>query len=1053
MPICLRPELIRSLVPGVSTLPKSLLLVQSLNYISARYSPPTIIQTCHRNARFAATAVETLPGQGSGGVSFEHGRFQTNKAVMQPPTQSRRDADAWIALFDQFLPAELGKFSSEYDRPSADLQGTCHDIVSILYQARQQYNLDLLVHLGTRLGRWPALLWLVGFLLDNVVKTSPQHVPQSPCNINYPGSLDDLTSTKPELETEIFPRENRRGADADVDTFSTDPQYSNQMGRAENRDGTMEQIWQSLGCLILEAADLPAEEAYTTMSHVYQILAQLHHCGFIPHNIYAYDLSKDPYSLRRPPTIHLLSSRILNTLSDAAWRAHEKEVVAQAAAAGAQYSYLGFEVPGTRYKLKIRELGFEVWLDFVLWCCIEGGFAKETTWILEQMRERTNEKRWSVVSWDTVEALSPDGSPKASRVDWDRVRDRTGGVVGRIEGYSNDRPFVEIGDRTICSEVVLATIDGLINTTKVGVGTRGNSVGFVQERIGILKSILDRDNIRLKPGYLNSLVVRILESQGIDPEVDPASLQRLLKLSPMHGYAPEFDGSRASFENDLELLTPEYILNRSAITLGLFHRTIDAFSKLGNVGGAIDVFVALQSAVDGHKTQAVRSFAQNLKQQVREREYLVPRLLSPVQDVSRFYPQLPIQVLVGFLEILADAQVYGFGTWLLFSTDVDGPLIAPTMYGHPQLAPSLLRYAASTADHGLVIRIVEAIEVPAPAHVLRALLECKIVFHDFGPAEDLLYYLKDENAGGWRAPTVATLAAEVLRLEHRCLVLSENSATHQELYALDRAQSMLRKLLSGAYNLSQDPSLRRSDYSERKLKSFSRIFDSIPGDLQLISQETHVVDGPRADTVLAQAFNILLSAIVETRGSQAGKNMWDLWCFDPEGPEAQKIGEGGVTSLLYSYEMAGRAENIISSDGDVPFEDDMLLGEEQAEQKLVVPDLRTLRIIARSALDEDRRNSTATNHTNATATSQVLAESPPNQGGLSSILDWAVSNFRKFRLTEKEIAKELDGYPIPKQTDMGRSSPISRWKKYSDPPVRRSLLRNLPPEIAVERRN
>jgi hypothetical protein len=105
------------------------------------------------------------------------------------------------------------------------------------------------------------------------------------------------------------------------------------------------------------------------MSCVFRTLARLHHAGMISDRVYQYPKPDASQIVFRPPALHFLSSSIMSVLSDAAWHEHETAVAAAAADAGEPSPFIPY-TPG------IRELGPEIWLELILWCCVEHGFAE-----------------------------------------------------------------------------------------------------------------------------------------------------------------------------------------------------------------------------------------------------------------------------------------------------------------------------------------------------------------------------------------------------------------------------------------------------------------------------------------------------------------------------------------------------------------------------------------------------------------------------------------------------------------------------------------------------
>src|SRR4051812_14743041 len=325
------------------------------------------------------------------GKETDDGKLRPSRAELQNP-------DAWILLLEQFLPARSTQSSVKPNSYPITSGNSCGDILAILHGASSKANtgIDLLTHLGLKLGRWQAALDLVNLLLQNVASK----VPSEPGKRHLPGlswprspSLDELCSAPIHIDRPGYPTKENT---APWDRHNLDPRYLEITSKSQ--DHTMTQIWKSLGYTIIDAADLEGEEADAAMRFVYRVIAQIHKLGLVPDNVYTYIPPSYTSSVMRPPIMHLLSSRLLTTLSDAVWRAHQDDVIAQAVNSGIGYKELGHDPPGGRFRLKVRPLGPEVWLEFVLWCCVEGGFAMAGAQIIEHLRQRI-EKPWSAVNW------------------------------------------------------------------------------------------------------------------------------------------------------------------------------------------------------------------------------------------------------------------------------------------------------------------------------------------------------------------------------------------------------------------------------------------------------------------------------------------------------------------------------------------------------------------------------------------------------------------------------------------------------------------------------
>jgi hypothetical protein len=803
-----------------------------------------------------------------GGEATDDRNFWPPKAELQNP-------ESWILLLERFLPAQSTQSPVRPNSRPVGPNKSCEDILVILDRASSKANArtNLLAYLGLRQGRWQAALDLTNVLLQNVAAKAPTefaklHLP----GLSWPRSpsLDELCSAPIHID--------RTGSSTKEDTTvwdqqTLDPRYLETMSK--NQDRTMTHIWKSLGYTIIEAADLAREEADAAMRFVYRVIAQIHKLGLVPDNVYAYVPSNHSSSVIRPPIIHLLSSRILTTLSDAVWRAHQDDVIAEAVRSGVGYKDLGHDPPGGRFRLKVRPLGPQVWLEFVLWCCVDGGCAWAGTKIVEYLRQRVD-KPWFAVNWMLRTANSPTASiVQSATVDWDRVQLRTGGIVGRIEGYSTEQPFAVMESRTVSTEVVLALVDSLSNSLNVGIAHRGSSLRKVQSSITSLLTFLEPHRIPL--GYFDHLAVRLHQSGSCDPDRKPEYVQCLAEaFRYMRSLESAENPVTASVSFELQAIT-----RHSELLNGLFHQALEAFVSFGDIRRALDVFAEIQQLVDSSKLQSIRIFLSTARQ--HSQGYIASSTVTIDEDFVVSHGQLPVYKLAAFLDLVTDSRLIRLGNWLLYSEDIDGPLITQSSYATPCLSPALLRFAAVSQDHELAKRVFKASnDQPLFPSVtfFRALANTNTAFSQYGLVHKVLRRLRKAKAGGFRPENFASLAAGVLSLE----TLPTEGGLLVVRPQVHEARQVMNSLLEGFY--SGNPAVyrdRQIALVHRQLGSLLRILECIPDTSlsEFARKWRSQFDSGNETNLFTADFNILFAAIVETKGANVGRMIWDLFCEDP----------------------------------------------------------------------------------------------------------------------------------------------------------------------------
>ena len=361
----------------------------------------------------------------------------------RPGTKVVDDIDDLVSSIDPFLPLELRSRTPLENLAQFQGVGSVDDVLILLFEAQQKcqhLRQDLLSYIGLQQNRWDALLWLIKTLLAK--RKSGFAMLGDRCLHKAPPGLDwsmNEFAYYPELVAEHLLRSPQRRFPLSLEQATESYKRHWRGELLDTSHDPIGRIWQCVAYLILEAADSGTERSSEIMNYVYQIIACMHDHNVIPSTLYNWKYPEDHTAVQRPPTLHLLSGRIMVTLSNATWKAREKSVLAEAAQVGAKYVYKGFELPGAEYTPRIRPLSLGIWLDLVLWSCLEGGLIMEGAWIVNQILQRDGRPAWSVVSWDTLQAADPSERSTGGGVDWDSPKARFNRVAGTLEGYNEGR--------------------------------------------------------------------------------------------------------------------------------------------------------------------------------------------------------------------------------------------------------------------------------------------------------------------------------------------------------------------------------------------------------------------------------------------------------------------------------------------------------------------------------------------------------------------------------------------------------------------------------------
>lgn len=904
---------------------------------------------------------------------------------LSPPCQN---PEAWAALLDPYLPIDLRIDKATLLESISDGQsnGCIQNVPLILEKARSGYPLplDLLSYIGIHQKRWGVVMWLVKAMLrldaDSLADKEQLESARITSWPNIEMSLDSLTNY-PVWADDII--QSVGASNVMLEDLTKLEHFS----EASTSTGTG-QVWQSLGCMILQAADQPKEEASSSKvitSYVFQILAHMHHISALPSSIYRFTQAIDPFAIQKPPTLNLLSYRIMTLLSDAAWNAHETEIDTKTSA-----SYAHRDHGSTRATLQpqVREVSISIWLDLILWCCIEGGWVMEAAWITSEIVRRENEKqlKWSVMKWDSLKKLATVKFSWRLTVEQSIAKSRVNQIAGGIgiAGHGAEPPPIHVPLRTISREVIMALVDGLANLY-----INGNSSKAVQEYISICKRLLATEGFDLEPHVSNSIIVRMLQSGSVDMMHEPDLVEQILQVAPLSQKEIETSmslhcGSRA-FE--------ELGITTSAACTGILQLTLFSNTVLGNLQGALRIFHKLQTSIDNKCRQIISAFIRNVTRQ-RDSKLDDPSGHAVRAESILLFSTIPVNILAAFLDLVTDAKLFKFGKWLLYSSDVDGPTIPREYYSEPSLQPALLRFAMATADTQLEARITERLKTPVPPHILRALLHFQVAAGKWRHVEDIFIYLRNRTGTSWLPLDVMQIAKQIL--------LMERDARQPEL--ISNAFTLLQKCFSGEFRPLRNQARASVLPEVQRMNQIFRILKTCPGRLtQLTSPYSNIIGRPNARTAIPTSiFNTLLEGVVESNGSAAGKALWDIWCRNPS--------EHDPKSLKHTRGYANWDES----------------------QKVVQPNLLTLQIILRPIIQSGISVNMAAKHRLeklGTAQSSIPSEWEQAFGydslelpyKISSnalvipqtdrdILDWGQKMFEGLGLSSTEIDMEIPWY-------------------------------------------
>ncbi|KAJ4305263.1 hypothetical protein N0V90_000794 [Kalmusia sp. IMI 367209] len=741
---------------------------------------------------------------------------------------------------------------------SGEIHRTNQMYIAWFTLAAQQHSHDILSHVGIKEQRWDAVVWIAKKLVEDgkqSIRTplNPKASTQIKLSEQQQPSLHTLTSQA----LQIPPIGPFCKLGLDLDGLTSIPETVDPRHRLIKR--ALGQVWRTLGSMILTATEDNQPQHALIMHRVLEIIAYLHHMGLIPDSVYAHRPFPDNYALQQPPTLHVLSSKILTALSDAQWRAHEASVKVATERLNASY-FLGHEIPGSRYKIEVTEVAPELWLELVLWSCLHGGWTLDGSLILDQVISHREGQPWGLTSWKELLQAEMEDSP--AQKSWSLFRSRQEAVP-----HMKQRARMQ---RKISSEVVTAFVDGLVNDLRLGVGDRGSTPEYVVQRIKGLKRFLDMNSLSLGSTTWDSIMSRLLESGSIVPEKRPELLLNILDLAP--GFGSEVSAVNASSKPTMAESEPPYFFEPTTVPISLLHRTMRSFVQNGDIAGAMATLQKLQEHTDRNKQKSLEHFFDTLKTVPLRLEEPFTSRLPPI-EFPAFENQLSVPLLAKLLDLVTDAKMYDLGRWLLFSEDLDGPLVRHEMYGHFVMAASIIRFGTMAGEHDLVLKIISKTSTPShspgthrmPHEFLTALICSQIKLHRWKSVHGMQNYVLESPGYKLRPVILAQFAAELLRL---------SSLIEAEQTEKWNARAAFTDMLFTWESLVLKD-------SRNELYCILAILSTVHSEWKEYCSQFLAFSARQGIKLSTDDFNTVLGGVLDGYGSLKAREVVDMWCYKP----------------------------------------------------------------------------------------------------------------------------------------------------------------------------
>jgi hypothetical protein len=416
---------------------------------------------------------------------------------------------------------------------------------------------------------------------------------------------------------------------------------------------------------------------------------------------------------------------------------------------------------------------------------------------------------------------------------------------------------------------------------RLGVGARGATPESLVASIKTLKGFLDKNNLSLGSSAWDSIMARLIESGGFVPENRPELLLRVFELAP--GFGGEVGAANASASARTEV---PYFFEPTTIPLSFLHRAMRAFITNGDIQGAMATLSMLQQHTDDNKQKSVQQFFEFLRNspQLRPDEPFTSHL--PPVDFPAFDTKLPLPLLARLLDLVTESKLYDLGRWMLFSEDLDGPLINPESHSHRNISASVVRFGTMTGENKLVLDIIKKAgtwnekhqQQRMPAEILTALLCSQIKLRRWDPFKDMQKYVEETSTFRPRPIIISSFVAELLR----------TSSDPEEVKI--RGQDTFTGLLFAWENMILS-NIRDELYCVLSIMS------TVDSEWKAYCSRFLAFSLRQAVCLSTDDFNRVLSGVLDGYGSAKGKAIVETWCHTSRRYFSPQRAPGGLPTM------------------------------------------------------------------------------------------------------------------------------------------------------------
>ena len=774
------------------------------------------------------------------------------------------DTDTWIARLDPYLPLELRSQTWQDNLTNFEGVRSVESLPELLVASNAVFSTGILTHIALVQRRWDAVLYICQAIFQsdrrpgiqpiNPLKGSPWSTLQAA------GPLLDIDFFEPAVHlwnVSLFKEPgNPLQGELPLDRVTQTPFEAN----ANVWEPVIGQVWRCLGHVMLAATREQSSLQVDMTGFVLQIIAAMHSNGLISESIYLFEATDVPTTIRKSPFLHLMSSRIMTSVSDTVWKKLEPDLMRNVAYVVAKHAHESETGSEGDFSPRLKPLKHEVWLEFILWSCIHGGHFKEGVEIVNSMNAGDKNQRWSTVPWYVLQDILDE--KLVEQQDIRNARSWYERLASSLEGYSEDPPLLDLGRNTVSCEVVTRLCDGMLSTLAHPAGKEWSLTKSAANCMDLLGPVSTPMDYSTRQSLLYRLAGGNMSNILDMANNDPSDFKRRWK----------YEDDDLELQQDPSLaIQPDADPLHSILVNAMVHHV-----EKSDINAALRSYEQLKLWSGNLPRKVVSLVGHDLSDRASP-------LLSQLMDIKFL---LPSSIWTSFLDLLFDSRMLKTARTILASLRSTTPQTTIDLVdqGSSAIPNTVIQDAAPSSNDSDSLRIL-ASEITtgrvSDQQTFSEALHSQILQNDWNMARNLLISMTSYERIRCQSLDIAKIAARVMRL--RAEGNPEDSTKLQELLA---------EILDGQYRKPQVPGAT-PDWSEaRYLNQTCRVLASLPdpyfADLAQYAVESGQASNPVP--ISTPTLNILLEAIVENFGMEAGRAFAQLWCIRRTGKSKKTIG-------------------------------------------------------------------------------------------------------------------------------------------------------------------